>query len=69
MRGLFVGLVVCLTGCAGAVEPPKVPVNPPVVSVDRQIVTPDDGATAKELLRRGELALREQRWQEAAKAL
>jgi hypothetical protein len=58
-----------LAACQPA-APPQVPAPPPppVVVTDRQIITPNDGATAKELRQRGEQALRDQKWQEAADA-
>ena len=65
------GWVIALVGvgCQASVVAPAAPTAPPAVVVtERQIITPDDGATVHELRRRGELALREQRWQDAADA-
>jgi tetratricopeptide (TPR) repeat protein len=56
-----------LAACAPA-EPPKVPGPPSVVQTETQVITPDEGTTLRELRARGERALREQRWKEAADA-
>jgi tetratricopeptide (TPR) repeat protein len=57
-----------LTGCAGAPVTPVAPSGPTHVEVRPIIVTPDDAATEAELAARGERALMEQRWQDAADA-
>jgi tetratricopeptide (TPR) repeat protein len=56
-----------LLGCAPP-EPAKAPGPPTVVHAEPQIITPDEGTTLRELRARGELALREQRWKDAADA-
>lgn len=64
-------LLACLAclGCEASVVPPVTPAPPPAVVVaERQIITPDEGGTVRELVRRGEQALREQKWKEAADA-
>ena len=58
-------LVASLAGCHASVTAPG---SPATVVVERQVITPDDGATVRELRRRGDLALREERWQDAADA-
>ncbi|HLK40192.1 MAG TPA: hypothetical protein VKU41_25730 [Polyangiaceae bacterium] len=64
--GILVAL--CLVGCAASPAPP--PATPPPTRVDAQarIVTADEVATEAELAERGERALMEQRWQDAATA-
>jgi len=58
-----------LAGCQASVAPPVAPpAPPPVVVAERQVITPNDGSTIRELRGRGEYALREQRWQDAAEA-
>ena len=59
-----------LAGCQAAVVPPAAPAPAAasVVVTDRQIITPEDGASVRELRHRGEVALREEKWQEAADA-
>ncbi len=69
VHSLWVVLALGLAGCAAAPAPPAAPPPaPPVIVADRQIITPDVGTSLKELRRRGEQALREQKWQEAADA-
>ena len=65
--GAFASAAFGLAACQATVPPPS-PAPPPVVAVERQIITPNDGATARELLRRGEQALHDQRWQDAKEA-
>jgi hypothetical protein len=61
--------LITLTGCQAAIAPPvPPPAPPPTVVTDRQIITPNDDASVKELRHRGEVALREEKWQEAADA-
>ncbi len=70
MRAWVVCFALSLVACQGAVttqvKSPAPP--PPVVVTERQIITPDDGSTVRELRQKGDLALREQRWQDAADA-
>jgi hypothetical protein len=54
-------------GCAAAI-PPRSPVPPTVIEAQPRIVTADDVATEAELEARGERALLEQRWKDAADA-
>jgi hypothetical protein len=64
----FCAVVIALTaGCQASVVPPAPP-PAPAMALDRQVITPNDAASIPELRRRGELALREQRWQDAADA-
>jgi len=56
-----------LAGCQASVPAPVAVPAPPVL-VERQIITPDDGSTVRELRARGEAALREQRWNDAIDA-
>ena len=62
-RAAWALLVASLVGCHASVTPPA---TPSTVVVERQVITPDDGGTVRELQRRGDLALREERWQDAA---
>lgn len=57
-----------LAGCAAAPVPPAAPVAPTHVEVRPFIITPDGGGTEAELAARGERALMEQRWGDAADA-
>jgi hypothetical protein len=57
--------VAALIGCQASVTPPAVP---PTEVAERQVITPVDGGTVRELRRRGDLALREEKWQDAADA-
>jgi tetratricopeptide (TPR) repeat protein len=66
-RLALVGGVLALSGCAATV-PPSSPAAPTHVEVRPIIVTPNDAATETELAARGERALMEQRWQDAADA-
>jgi hypothetical protein len=61
---LFLGALGCQSTAPPIVQAPA----PPLVVADRQIITPDAGSTIRELRRRGELALREQSWRDAADA-
>lgn len=54
-------------GCAAAKKP--LTVAPTAFRVDPQIITPDEGASRRELLARAERALLESRWQEAIQSL
>ena len=54
-------------GCAGAIPPPR-PAPPTLIEAQPRIVTSDDVATEAELEARGERALLEQRWKDAADA-
>ncbi len=66
---LLLASLAALTCQACQAPTPKAPLPAPrVVTTERQIITPDDGATVRELRRRGEVALEEQRWQDAKDA-
>lgn len=57
------------SGCAAASRPPSTPPPPPThIDAEPRIVTVDEVTTEAELARRGERALMEQRWQDAAAA-
>jgi hypothetical protein len=60
--------VVLLAGCQPALRAPVGSPPPPVVVAERQVISPDDAGTVRELRRRGDIALLEQRWQDAAVA-
>jgi len=61
---LFFGLMGCQSGAPPVVRAPE----PPPVVAEHQVITPDEGSTVRELRRRGDRALLEQRWQDAADA-
>jgi hypothetical protein len=52
--------------CAASVVAPVEAAPPPVVVADRQVITQDKGTSVPELRRQGKVALREQRWKDAA---
>jgi hypothetical protein len=60
-------VAVLLVGCQAPL-PARAPDPPPLITAERQVITPDDGSTVRELRRKGEVALLEQRWQDAADA-
>jgi len=65
---IALALLVAGLGCQSAVPPVVQVAPPPVVVADRQVITPNTGSSLRELRRRGELALREQAWQDAVDA-
>jgi len=70
-RPLFaVVLALAPAACGGAAPQPATPPPPPgpTIRASGQVITPNDGATEKELLDRGERALMEQRWRQAIEA-
>src|SRR5258708_25129227 len=68
--GAFVaGVVAVLLGCGAGARPEVRPATaPPVVAMPPVIVTPTEVTTEAELAARGEQALMEQRWRDAADA-
>jgi hypothetical protein len=62
---IVLGALAC--GCAGAIPPPR-PAPPTLIEAQPRIVTSDDVTTEAELEARGERALLEQRWKDAADA-
>jgi hypothetical protein len=60
-----IGLIGCQSSVPVVVQAPK---PGPVVVAERQVITPNDGSTVRELRQRGERALLEQNWREAADA-
>jgi tetratricopeptide (TPR) repeat protein len=64
---LFVAVT---TSCGAATTPVRpAPAAPVALRVDAQIVTPDEGASRRELMARAQRALLESRWQEAIDTL
>jgi tetratricopeptide (TPR) repeat protein len=58
-----------LLGCQPVVRAPVTPLPPPsVVLVDRQVISSDEATSVRELRRRGDEALRQERWQDAKDA-
>jgi tetratricopeptide (TPR) repeat protein len=64
----FAVLAVVLAGCAAPVAVAPA-VAGPTVRVDQQIITPEDGASRRELLARAHRAILEGRWRDAIAAL
>jgi tetratricopeptide (TPR) repeat protein len=64
----FAVLAVALAGCA-APAATALPVVSPTVRVDQQIITPEDGASRRELLARAHRAIQEGHWRDAIAAL
>jgi tetratricopeptide (TPR) repeat protein len=61
-------LAACVTGC-GASLPPAPQAIPLALRAEPEIITPDEGATRRELAERAQRAIREGRWRDAAQAL
>lgn len=62
-------LSVVLSACAGSAPQAAAPIGPPLhIDAQPRIVTPGEVATEPELAARGERALMEQRWRDAAEA-
>lgn len=68
-RTLLIAPLLAVVACGGAVSlaPPPTPTGP-TLRTSTHVITPNDDATEKELLDRGQRALMEQRWRAAVEA-